>query len=187
MGFQIEFNFYHGSMVPYSIISEIFNIDNNDFVIDGNSLRISWIGEPQAIHINEGEILFSFPINEKFDGKVKLNNSFMNSEIYLSDYSARSVVLAEVESESTDKLIGNSPNPFEDETNIVFELGLDQEVTFEFYLLNGKQIGTKTQKFTKGNNVLKVDNKMINNRNSGIILFRMKTINGNFYGKMVKI
>ncbi len=186
-GLQLELTFSNSTKVPYEIISGILQLQTSDYVIDGNSVKISWAGPTSNTQISAEEILFSFPISEVDAEEIELENNTLNSEIYLSDFTSRDLVLNTSNSLNKLNVIGNSPNPFADETNIFFELETEQEVTFEFYSISGQQINTVSQIFTKGENALNVDNSILNSTNSGIIFYRIETKDNISYGKMIKL
>ena len=68
----------------------------------------------------------------------------------------------------------NKPNPFKDNTTLVFETSSPGEVQFDFFDLSGRRMYSKTKFFDAGQNELIITAENLHNH-SGVVLYTIST------------
>ncbi len=78
------------------------------------------------------------------------------------------------------KLIGNFPNPFKDETQIIYELGKTSEVKIRIYTISGELVTNLQETGNAGTNSIRWDGRTTSNREaaSGVYIFIIEATAG---------
>ena len=162
-------NFFMTDMVNYNIYSneQLFDTFN------------------ELLGAEDGEVTFDIPVDESwygfFDNGFGLNNpQYVTGCASLYEYEESStdddVVI------STNKLIGNYPNPFNPETTIYFETtNLHENSRIEIYNLKGQKVKTLiNDQLDEGSHHVVWDGKDDNENavSSGVYFYKLQT--GNF-------
>jgi hypothetical protein len=76
------------------------------------------------------------------------------------------------------------PNPFVETLNIEFSVDADSKVKLEVFSLSGQQIATVFEGFVTAGEQRRVEFKPVSNM-SGMVIYRLQTDHGIFFGKAV--
>jgi len=77
-------------------------------------------------------------------------------------------------------LVSNFPNPFNDETSIVYELGRDADVQLRVYTVSGELVKVRNEKGVTGYNRIIWDGTNKRNKpvSSGVYLYVLEAVSG---------
>ncbi len=197
--------------VPFEIMEANsgyqFTIDFDETILelveisDGIGSRISNFnidkkeGQIATSYVNQSEEagqIFTLQFRTKSSGNLidalKLNSAKISKEVYLSNGEIVEPVLKFESLETTENsftLFENYPNPATVKTLIRFEVPGECEGSIELISPSGKILNFIKSNFNKGLNEIEVDlNSM---KESGILLYEVKTPYGNEVGKIIVI
>ncbi len=149
-GFQLAFK-SSGSLDQLNLTSDLIQIDENNFAIEGDIVKISW-SSAEAITVNEGEILFSINFDGDVDFQLVNDLPMFTTEAYNA-----SVNTMNIEINTKTNLVNNnwqvfrnSPNPFVDYTYIPFTAPTKSMLSLSVFDVNGKLIMSKTREVEQG-------------------------------------
>lgn len=189
-GLQLEFklnNILQSGTID--IKSEDENFDVNYFVNnDENKVRVVIISKDGKPHI-AGKSLFT----------MRSDFTIMSEDITLSsgfDHSLYSVESSEAENYSLElrqsskadfglKVYQNTPNPFTNETELVFEIGKEEDVTIKVFNAEGRAVYSKQAVYPKGKNTVKISGHELDAE--GILIYQILTKTHYSGRKMIKL
>lgn len=168
-GFQLSINI--GDAKNIRLQSDILDIDPQHYHIKDGVLRISWHNQ-HGINISKGTKLFE--IISK-DANI-LDNVFivneLRSELYTPLGETRSIFIKyEADENQNFKLFGNTPNPWNQQTDIRFYLPEDGQVVLKVRDITGKMVYTTSEYLSKGSQNILLDNTKLNT--SGILIYEV--------------
>ena len=180
-------------------ILEFVNIENkaiNLTNININTLRkseglimISW-NNAMGININEDESLFKFNFKSKSSGilkdAVKISSQVTKAEIYNNELETSKLKLRfEGENYSGLQVYQNTPNPFSNTTEIVFDLPQDDNVEIKIIDSTGKLLINTHRHYSKGQNSIKISSDDLDK--SGIYFYEITTSKSSVIKRMILI
>ena len=150
LGFQLAFR-VSGSMDQFNLSSSIIDIDESNYAIHDDLLKISW-SSAEAIDLTKGMELFSMSFDE--NGDYELLESLPMYKVEAYDASLRSL---DVEINTEDKTVDdewqvfrNTPNPFVDNTFIPFTAPRESQLVLSVFDVNGKILFKESRLVTEG-------------------------------------
>ncbi|MGB4967926.1 MAG: hypothetical protein WBO31_00245 [Saprospiraceae bacterium] len=180
-GMQMAFELDAQKVQIESIESGQLEITADEYVINGNKVVMS-------VTQNKGKIVTPktalFTLVVKSEAEIKLTNQIrMQEEILTAQWYDAEVKIHPITLQSRGSngsggeiatvLYQNKPNPFQESTNIGFEISKAQEVEFIFYEMNGKVIHRVTKHYTKGYHEFELKQTELNT--FGMLYMQMNT------------
>lgn len=162
----------------------ILSMTKQSYVANYGSIKLSWASNTD-VAITKGETLFTFSLANDTDADLALLQEQIKAEAYNENVEAYQIVLNSTIFSDQNELIGNSPNPFSDETLISFNISEDQNVSFFFYNSEGKLIHNIDRTFNKGRNNLKITADQLNGVENSIVFYKMVAKGFASTGKLV--
>jgi len=145
------------------------------------------IGHLSTEDISDGSILFDFDIKAKEDlsseNLFRITSTITDAEAYRGYNEIVSLELLSNKRKS--QILNVHPNPWVDESTIVFTLEKEGITLWEFFNAQGKQLYHHEQWFDRGENYLKIDSKFTDA--IGVIYIKMKSDSGCSEYKMMKL
>jgi len=121
---------------------------------------------------------------------LTINSKHIAAEIYTAngnDFETKGIEFEIEKVEEQGLEIAAYPNPFYDETNLIFQLQNDADVKLTLYDLSGKQITVKSDFFKKGKNEWRLNPSDFGNHH-GVIGYQLITNTGQAKsGKLVRM
>jgi subtilisin-like proprotein convertase family protein len=150
----------------------------------------SWNAE-KPVELNSGDELFTLVFTLKKQiadvSAITVSSALTSAAAYNSEYEGTPVVLQsrELQGKAEFALLQNQPNPFTDQTLILFTVAASADVIFTFTDVTGKIINEIEGHYEKGTHTLELD--LSDNKTTGIVLCTMKS--GQFVSsrKMIRI
>ena len=161
------------------------SLSDANFYVEDNSIKLSWNESTDRV-VKAGEVLFSIEIGTQSAVAMNFNNADIKAQAYNHAYEAYDLSLVNEQSQHT-SLIGSSPNPFSDNTNIHFEMSSEEQVAFEFFNIEGRKIHSIKGVFGKGRNSINISLSDIRGISGNIIVYKMITKGLTETGKLLVI
>ena len=156
VGFQTKLEIDAGLVV--SVTSDLPGFDANNYSIDGDVLTISY-NTPTLEFVRGGNVSLTL-ISEKA-GKVSdvisIDYAHAN-ELYTEEGISNLSLSPIVDKSASLSVYQNSPNPFADYTQIIFDLAESAQVSLVVYSPDGKVVLTRTLDGVTGLNTFTVNN-----------------------------
>ena len=188
-GLQLNMLFEDYDFDFVGIEAGAIGLKGGDFYVDNNNIRISY-ASTSSIEINQGDVLFTLNMMAKSNTSIfniEINNEGMISESYDHNLESGKVTL-EVRSQfdftnRTEEVI-STPNPFNNKTNINFELDKEMDLMLNIFDVTGKNVLSKKVDGYKGINSIPVTSDQLSNK-PGVYLFKVDTGSKVFAGRMI--
>lgn len=157
-----------------------------DRVEDGQFV-VSW-NTDSAIDVKSGDVLFELLFKgDDADVKLSNNSESMAPEIYsLRDGSVFSQQIkfnGDLQNAYAFEVQQNVPNPFKDETDIIFTIEKEGPVVFTITDQTGRLIYTESNRYNAGNNSIKINSSTINT--TGLLYYTIATESKTVTKKMI--
>lgn len=191
-GGQFTLNFDTDKLDFENIIPNESLINSNSFgltkVTNGN-IGVSWV-KPESIDETNDllfTIIFKAKSNNTISNSIKLSNDIAITEAYNTNLEVIDIV---INYRSGNKYIDeytlyqNSPNPFNEQTTILFDIPKDQKATITFTDVTGRIIKKITDEFKKGRNSIDVS---FDNLTTGVIYYKLESGQYTQTKKMISI
>ena len=139
------------------ISSDVLNITDYDYVIDGNTLKFSWM-DVDGVTIREGDVLFSITSKEELYLEDIHLSSSINAEMYTDD--ELNIFLVNLRNQVYDNQLiveQNMPNPWTDRTEISFIVGNKSNVALYITDVTGRIVYKTEKECYPGVNRFKLD------------------------------
>ncbi len=171
-GLQIELILPAGVAVT-DVKSDLFDINTSNYHIDDNRVLLS-IADVNGVGITAGESVLSISTSASIGHleSVRLGGA-LAPEQYDAELNTKQVVLGE-NVESGYSLGVNTPNPFSGSTEISFTIPKAQEVSIDFYQLDGKLIHRIVDNYNAGINTIMIDKSDLDDI-SGTVIYQLTT------------
>jgi len=168
LAFQLE------NLEILSVESGAMLIDEDNYVIDDNEIRISWNGSQYSNKVSD---LFYLIVKSNLDielaDALTLNNDKLHAEAYLGSALSLHDLALDFENDITEyALYQNSPNPFKDLTKINFSIPKSMEVSFRILDMTGKQLMSQTATYDAGLNEVIFNTNNLNQ--SGVLYYQIE-------------
>ena len=195
LGYQFTLN-YDQSLLSYvGVQAEGLGISEENFGLnnkDAGMISTSW-SNATPVEVMDNEELFTITFQAKkagsLNGNVWIGSDMTRSESYDAEGNINEVDLVFEGSSSTVEaefaLMQNTPNPFEDETQIAFTLPENAEATVAVYDVAGKVLYKRTIDAVEGYNMLTI--KADDLQGSGVMYYNVRTSEFSATRKMIMI
>jgi hypothetical protein len=172
------------------ISSGTLNFNPDNYIYNSGMLNVSW-HSPDSKQVKEGDVLFFIHMdaeksNSLADVMISGVNKGLKPEYYGADLDANKLTWRiERADAGVFELYGNTPNPWNNETNIQFTLPEDGQVSLKVRDITGRVVFTHQQYCTKGDNTIRVASEQLGT--SGIFLYDLMFGNEVKTNKMLNI
>ncbi len=172
------------------ISSGTLNFNPDNYIYNSGMLNVSW-HSPDSKQVKEGDVLFFIHMdaeksNSLADVMISGVNKGLKPEYYGADLDANKLTWRiERADAGVFELYGNTPNPWNNETNIQFTLPEDGQVSLKVRDITGRVVYTHQQYGTKGDNTIRVASEQLGT--SGIFLYDLMFGNEVKTNKMLNI
>ncbi|WP_236971018.1 T9SS type A sorting domain-containing protein [Membranihabitans marinus] len=190
IGLQLELEFLSKAIKNIEILPGRLNIEADQYaIIDGQYLTLSWV-DINGQSINKDEVLFSLKFTPEqsvlLRDVLSASNSIMRSETYIDPGLAGELGVKIQSNINYDAVFkGNIPNPFTEQTNIVFELLEEENLTLQVFDVSGREIIRKNHMGNIGRNEIPISGQKL--PTAGIYYYRVHGHSWSEVGKMVYI
>ena len=165
-----------------TIESSILNLNQSHYKKTADGIHLSW-NQHDGVELVNGSVLFSVKLDVHKDGKlaefISVNNKVeaLSSEVYDENLDIHELYLDFINDDMAEsfELYQNTPNPFEQQSKIGFELKTSSIAQLSIFDLSGKLVFEMTDKFSSGFNELTIDKDNLGE--SGIYYYTL-TVNG---------
>ena len=191
-GFQFTLQFDPEILEFSGIENQAIHLSNtniNTLKKEKGLIMISW-NNGASISLNEGESILKFNFKSKSSGilkdAVKISSQITRAEIYNDELETSKLELRfEGNNYSGLKVYQNTPNPFSNITEIIFDLPLDDNVGFKVMDSTGKILINNNRHYSKGQNSIKISSEDLNE--SGMYFYEITTSQSTVVKRMILI
>ncbi|MEE9373873.1 MAG: SdrD B-like domain-containing protein [Saprospiraceae bacterium] len=171
------------------IVSGQISLRPEQFLFDDKShqLRLSH-NSTQPTKLGSELPLFSLLLHGNFEthvDKITMKSSFLTPEIYLENSTNGFYLRPDLVSTYRLKIHHNDPNPWSEETNIIFQLPDRGTAKLSIHDIDGKLLFMAEKEFEKGLNQYRIDKKMISA--TGVLIYKLEFGEDTVTGKMIRI
>ncbi len=188
-GFQMSLTANSDVLELVALESGAIKVSNNNYLIVGNNVNVSWNNMSVPTAFGEETMLFTLRLKAKQDGQL-INQLEMGTRIkaeaYNEELDVYSVGLDYRNDVSQFVLYQNTPNPFSNETDISFEIPKRGIVTISIYDVAGKELVNISREFEEGYNSVIVSKEDLNEV-SGVLYYKVESDGNSIIKKMVVI
>ncbi len=192
IGMQLAMRFDNDNYDFIGIKGNDMDINEDNIALDGGNINISFSANDEIKHQNGS--LFNLIFKAKKDVKasefISINNASFKSEIY--DLVNNEVIATPLNLEMIGgsqnvqfELYQNTPNPFNQNTSIGFNLPEAGEVNFKVYDYNGVVLKQMKKYFDKGYNAIELNVSELNK--TGILFYQLDSKTHSANKKMIVI
>lgn len=175
-GAQMTINL--GNEVTFAAIeSGAINIADQNIglrFVDRGIVTLSW-DNTNGVNINKGDVLFNIVVEATtYDNNtLAVTSDITKAEAFNTNYEVMNVELAVRNNVSNGfALMQNTPNPFNDFTNISFNLPKAMNATITVYDVNGRTLKTISSTYDQGNNTIRLEKSELGA--SGILYYQLQ-------------
>ena len=186
--FGMQFTLDHSGLRLVDIDAAALDMDENSIGIHEESLTMSWFAEEAVSH--QGE-LFNLTFEAEKDLRLSesfiINSSITPAEAYQGDdFDHHNVLLTFSDQDVTKaKLDQNTPNPFDEKTQIGFSIPVDGVVTLTIIDVSGKVVNKTSDTYKAGHHVVTIDQSMLHDQ--GVYYYQLDSGSYTATKKMVLI
>ena len=166
----IQFSAFVGPIENIKIHSGLMDVHDYHYSYADGILRMSW-HNPEGIKVNKGDVMFNIEIksSENIQNNLYLTK-LIKPELYSAGDETHTLGFRNVEIDG-DKfiLMGNTPNPWNQSTEIKFFLPTNGEVAVRVRDITGRVIYTGKEYMDKGENIIILNADQLNG--SGVLLY----------------
>ena len=165
--------------------SEYFDVNEGNLANLSPETSTVSIYDYQGLSLDSDEVLFSLKVKATeditIDNALIIGSSVTKAEAYDSELNILNVDFRN----NTDiiSLYQNTPNPWNESTQIGFELTEDSALTFSFYNTIGAKIFEKSGQFSKGYQTIDINAEDIGT--NGVIIYELLVGNKKYNRKMI--
>lgn len=191
LGYQFTMDFDQEALDFVEILPGQANTENFGLnLLEEGVITSSW-HNGDITKINARDILFSLVFTAKLDAQLSdlmnLNSSYTQAEAYNSKGEIVDIELEfnGVSNTNQFELYQNSPNPFNGNTKIAFQLPTPSTATLTISDVNGKVVEVIKGDYSKGYNEINIDQKSLGA--NGVFYYQLDTQNYSATRKMISI
>ncbi len=189
-GFQMSL--YNSDNIDFAALQPgVLELSNANYTITtDNKMNISW-NVQSAIKVNEGDVLFFIETARELESKTQfvLDQSAITAELYKQAEDLETKIydinLRNLETNNGFSLYQNVPNPFNETTNVSFNLPTDSDARITVTDVTGKLLYAKTSNYQKGFNAIQINIDQIHS--SGLLYLKLETKTHTATNKMLMI
>jgi len=190
-GMQFTMDFNNDNLELNNVIPGAINIQSANTALNKKGqLNLSW-NIANGISLPTGEVLFTVEFRAKTNGQlmnqIGIDQAGIDAEIYTNDLEVSKLGL-DVRSKETNGFVlyQNTPNPFENETEIEFELPESAFATLTVYDVTGKVLKSVSQEFAKGRNSVSMSKDDLKT-SGGVLYYQLETNDNTAVKKMIML
>jgi hypothetical protein len=147
------------------------------------------IAIPEGMMMDRNEVMFILEVEAIRSGRlsdmIQLSET-VHPEIYVTDMETKGLAISWREKAETDfSVIGTTPNPWNTQTQITFELPKDGMVSFKVKDYTGRKIISTIDQYSAGRNTIQLNRSDIGH--SGVYVYELKYGYKVISGKMILI
>ncbi len=177
-GYQFTMEFDTDLLELTNVTYADLNVNDSNFgknKVSQGMISTSW-NNAVGTEINRGETLFTLEFIARGEGSVsgavEVNSAITRAEAY-NVYNEIADVTLQVRTDGgVYALYQNTPNPFSSQTQIAFEIPVDQKVTINVYDVTGKVITNISNTYSAGYNTVTIDQNDLST--SGILYYTLE-------------
>jgi hypothetical protein len=182
---QIQSNINAESLSQVSdIIFDNSSMDLTFHKLDKNTIRIVILPNPQKATFDNPQIKFVAPADS--DYRLKLDNGYIFKEegVEVQTYD---LTLRSYQDKGSSELVvyQNTPNPFDQDTEISFEISKEEEVTLKVYNYEGRMIYQTQSSYNKGLHKIKISGLELDA--TGLLYYQISTKTHYAGRRMIKL
>ncbi|MGF1636106.1 MAG: T9SS type A sorting domain-containing protein [Cyclobacteriaceae bacterium] len=155
----------------------------NSAFVDNGAVSALWVSEQlEGVDIGNEDLMFTLEfkrLNSNSIPFISLSDTLTKSISYNNDIEPVQINLNKIANEIVTKYVleQNYPNPFEEETNIRFELPNDEEVTLSVFSSTGLLLYRNKEFRNKGVHVIELNKKDFNSHTfpGGLYIYKVET------------
>ncbi len=192
-GFQFELgfdmDFLNFDFFERGILKD-FNESNFNIQNDQGKISISWINMDTDPIEQTSSPLFTFKFNTKKSGMlkdlIKLSKTRLSPEAYTNDLAISNLNINYLEEiQNSALIVKNTPNPFQDETRLTFDLPESDQITLTILDAKGTIIKSIQKTVEKGRNEIRLKGDLF--PTDGIYFYHLESSLGKRIGKFLKL
>ena len=197
LGYQFTLDYNTDAMTFVGVQSGILPNVNEDFFIEKTPGQIAtnWYAS-QPANLAPGDVLFTllFEVQQNtisLEGNLDITSNLLQKEAYDDHYAHMDVALRFEDMSNTITqnqnfvLLGNRPNPFTNNTSILFTLPQTSDVLVKVYNSAGQEVHRLSAQFDKGTHSVNMSSDAL--QGPGVYYYQMQTDSGNGEGKLVLV
>ncbi len=178
VGYQFTLDYDVEAFEFAGVKSAMLNVTEQNFgqqFVSKGQLTSSW-HNIEAVELQENDVLFTLEFVAKQDGSstnmFAITSDITNAEAYSSNIEVMDVTLNTRSGEVDYVLHQNTPNPFNETTDIAFEIPFKQNVKISIYDVTGKTVHQVSRDFEAGYNQISISQDVLNT--SGILYYTLE-------------
>jgi len=189
-GAQFTLNFDTDKLIFTDILlnDELINKNNIGLSnISNGYITVSWTNNSNISNSELFNVIFRAKKSGTISKMISLSSDITPIEAYNSELETMNIKLDfrdNIEINANYALYQNTPNPFNNETTILFDLPTNQEASISFYDVTGRTIKTISKEFNKGRNTITVSFDQLT---SGVIYYTLETEEYTATKKMINL
>jgi len=188
-GFQLNIKAENAEIID--LYGAQIDINNADYNNQATNVSMSWIASRDHM-ISENQALFKIKLVANSAGYISdflsIDSDKLKAEAYAgNETTARlniNLIALDKRAADANLSIVNNPNPFNQFTNLEFNLAESKVIQLSFYSATGALLNTIKLDANKGFNQVQIDKKDIN-INAGLVFYSLEGNNLNASGKMI--
>jgi hypothetical protein len=176
-------------LVIRDIREKSIKVEDDNFAIRSSNMANLSISIPNGTRVYKDKVLFVIEAEVLHGGQlsdmIKLGNE-MSAEIYTNDLSAQSIAIGwRTDHLSAFALSNVTPNPWNTQTQISFDLPADGMVSFKVKDYTGKKVISIVDQYTAGQNTIQINRSDLGQ--SGVYVYELRYEDKVITGKMILI
>jgi hypothetical protein len=176
-------------LIIRDIKEKSIKVEDDNFAIRSSNMANLSISIPNGTRVYKDKVLFVIEAEVLHGGQlsdmIKLGNE-MSAEIYTNDLSAQSIAIGwRTDHLSAFALSNVTPNPWNTQTQISFDLPADGMVSFKVKDYTGKKVISTVDQYTAGQNTIQINRSDLGQ--SGVYVYKLRYEDKVITGKMILI
>lgn len=185
-GLQTQLN--SNGLIIRDIKGAAMSLELNNYVIPATNIARMSVTTPQGVRVTEGRVLFTIEAEVLKSGllseMLSINREFA-SELYTNNLEVESFNINWRKEDAAFALTSVTPNPWNVQTQISFELPQQGMVTFKVRDYTGKSIISTIDQYPAGQNVIQMNSSDLGQ--PGVYIYELRFGDKLISGKMILI
>jgi len=176
-------------LIIRDIREKSIKVEDDNFAIRSSNMANLSISIPNGTRVYKDKVLFVIEAEVLHAGQLSemltLGNE-MNAEMYTNDLSAQPIAISwRTDQLSAFALSNVTPNPWNTQTQISFDLPADGMVSFKVKDYTGKKVISTVDQYTAGQNTIQINRSDLGH--SGVYVYELRYEDKVITGKMILI